>query len=330
MKDKTEDDCAYFEELIDKKLRGYKLNHIAPETEIDLGSVVRTVWAGRFWVLVSMLAFGVSGLLYSFSTPPKYKSFGVYAVAKNSVRGAIETPLGSIASIAGLNIGGGTGTSDLDEASKLVSSFPFLIDFIRKENLAPLLVAVKGWDKSADEIVWNEDIYDQQRGAWVKSGGNRWASDQLQLYREIESRLTFELDARTGLVTISFLHESPKAAYDIVKSVVGALNDHFQSRDVLSAKKNIAYLQDKIDETSVSEMRSVFYGMIEVQTKNLMLAEVGNEYLFREIVRPIIPEKPSGMSVVVVVGLSAAVGIVFAIFLVFVVSAISGAKSIAK
>jgi LPS O-antigen subunit length determinant protein (WzzB/FepE family) len=53
------------------------------------------------------------------------------------------------------------------------------------------------------------------------------------------------------------------------------------------------YLERKIAETPVAEMQNVFFGMVETQTKVLMLTERSEDYLFKVLVRPMIPEEKS-------------------------------------
>ena len=62
-------------------------------------------------------------------------------------------------------------------------------------------------------------------------------------------------------------------------------------RDKDEARRNIDYLEKKIEETSIAEMQNVFFGMVEAQTKALMLSERSEDYLFKIIVRPMLPEE---------------------------------------
>ena len=59
------------------------------------------------------------------------------------------------------------------------------------------------------------------------------------------------------------------------------------------SRKNIDYLEGKISETSIAEMQTVFYNMIESQMKTLMLAEVDDQYLFKQVVEPKVAERKS-------------------------------------
>jgi LPS O-antigen subunit length determinant protein (WzzB/FepE family) len=62
-------------------------------------------------------------------------------------------------------------------------------------------------------------------------------------------------------------------------------------QDVAEAEQSIAYLDEQIENTSLAEMRSVFFRLIEDQTRTIVLAKISNEYLFKTIDPAIVPEK---------------------------------------
>ena len=66
-----------------------------------------------------------------------------------------------------------------------------------------------------------------------------------------------------------------------------------QKRKLIEVKKNIEFLNNEISKTSVSEMREVFYSIIEEQTKEKMLAAVSPEYAFIYVNPSMVPEEKS-------------------------------------
>jgi len=82
-------------------------------------------------------------------------------------------------------------------------------------------------------------------------------------------------------------------AKEWVDKLVKAINSHIQEKDREEAIKSIEYLNNKIKETNITDMQSVFYQLIEEQTKTLMLAEVSEEYVFKTISPAKIAEEES-------------------------------------
>ena len=62
---------------------------------------------------------------------------------------------------------------------------------------------------------------------------------------------------------------------------------------VNDAEKSIQYLTAEIERTQVAELKSVFYRLIEEQTKNLMLAQVRDDYVFKIVSEAVLPETKS-------------------------------------
>ena len=54
-------------------------------------------------------------------------------------------------------------------------------------------------------------------------------------------------------------------------------------QDVAEAEQAITYLNKQIENTSLAELRNVFFRLIEEQTKTIMLANVSQEYLLKTL-----------------------------------------------
>ena len=66
-----------------------------------------------------------------------------------------------------------------------------------------------------------------------------------------------------------------------------------QNRKVEQVTKNMTYLEEQIEKTSIAEMREVFYTIIEEQIKDKMLAEASPDYAFVTVSPSMIPEQKS-------------------------------------
>ena len=97
-----------------------------------------------------------------------------------------------------------------------------------------------------------------------------------------------------GLVTLSITHLSPTIAKQWVDWLVIDLNAWVKKQSLDEARRNISYLEEQIERTSISDMQSVFYQLIEEQTKNLMLAQVQDEFAFKIIDPAVVPEEKAG------------------------------------
>jgi uncharacterized protein involved in exopolysaccharide biosynthesis len=275
--------------------------------EIDLRSLFAILWSAKWWILGVTSVCTLLGIIYAFSLPVLYLSKGVYAPAQkqNSV-GGIASQYSGLAAMAGINLGTGEG-GDINQALVLVASWPFLDEVISKYELKPLIAAVKGWDKERG-ITWDYDKIDPPEKKWkLKRAGDSFEPTSYEAYKKMNEFVNVSFDSKTSLVTIAVEHYSPRVAKEWVDLIALEINRHFQLRDMQSSQANIEFLEKKIQETSISEMQSVFFRMIESQIKTLMLAESGNQYLIKTIVEPKVAEvrsRPKRVIITVAAGMA--------------------------
>jgi LPS O-antigen subunit length determinant protein (WzzB/FepE family) len=73
--------------------------------------------------------------------------------------------------------------------------------------------------------------------------------------------------------------------------LVDDLNREMMSEATAEAQQSIYYLTDQLENTQIVALEQVFYGLIEEQTKTIMLANSRAEYLFETIDPAIAPER---------------------------------------
>lgn len=259
------------------------------DDEIDLIYILIRLWSDKWWIFGACALFAALAILYSLSLPNVYRSEGVYVAARGTGAGGMSD-FGGLAAIAGFQLGGES--NDVEQAVALAKSWPFLEKVILENGLAPYILAVKGWDKNAKNIIWDSEKYNFSESTWVDEElKKRFENGQTYLaYITFRQWLNVNVDPKTNMIHVSVQYYDPSLAKQWVDLVVQALNSYFKRRDIGDAQARIKYLQGKIKETNIAEMQSVFYEMIEGQMKDLMLAEVDKEYLLVEVVEPKIPE----------------------------------------
>ncbi|WJG10398.1 Wzz/FepE/Etk N-terminal domain-containing protein [Aliiglaciecola sp. LCG003] len=259
--------------------------------EINLLEIWNIVLKGKWLIILMTVFFAVCSVLYALSIPNSYKSEMLLVPSQNDGKGSLgglASQFGGLASLAGVNLGGNE-SSRIDQAVERLISWPFLNKFVADHNLKAIIVAVKGWDASKNELIYNEDIYNPETKAWI--GNNEPTS--WKTYRKLKTMLSISNDPKTGMLTIAVEHYSPQIAYEWVNLLKADINLLYQQYDMQESRKNIEYLKSKIETTNINEMKSVFYNMIEAQTQTLMLAEVSDEYLIKTVVPAMVAEEKS-------------------------------------
>tara|TARA_R110002060_G_scaffold4144_1_gene6580 strand:- start:118 stop:1104 length:987 start_codon:yes stop_codon:yes gene_type:complete len=264
------------------------------DDEIDLRDLWNVIWRGK-WIIIAITAiFAVASVFYALSLPNIYKSEALLAPAESDQQGGLSGlsgQLGGLASLAGVNLGGGK-TDKTALAIEILKSRDFFAKFVEKHNILPDLMAAKGWDMATNTVVYNEEVYSVDKEEWLrKVKPPKLPKPSMQeAKKEFEPLLNIESTADTGMLTLSIEHYSPEVAKRWVDWLIKDINSVMKARDKDEAESSITYLQSQIEKTNIVEQKTLLYQLIEDQAKTLMFAEVRDEYVFKTIDPALVPE----------------------------------------
>lgn len=265
------------------------------DDEIDLRELFIALWKGKWIIIATTFIFAVGAVFYALSQPNIYKADILLAPAESSGGGGLAKmagQLGGLAALAGVNLGSGEG-SQTELAAQVIKSRQFIQHFIEKYHILVPLMATKGWDLTTNQLIINDAVYDEQTQTWLREPqGLRGAKPTAQEAHEmfVKNILTVTSDKTSGLYTVSVSHYSPYIAQQWATWLVAEINQVMRERTIAETTKNLNYLQEQLQKTSVADMQATFYKLIEEQTKSLMLAEVQDEFVFKVVDPAVVPE----------------------------------------
>ena len=265
--------------------------------DINLFEISSQIWISRKSLLIWTLATFILSALLTFSIPNKYKSSAILKVSHNLQ----NEQVGLNSSIGGLSLlGSGFNNPKLHSIAETLESWDFIDSYIDKYDKEVLVYAAQGWDKKNNKIIINSWLYDEDNNSWLirnnDSNTNYSAPSSWKLFKRFSNYLNVYIDSSTGFITVSIEYYSPYRAKEWVEDIVKHLNDHIRDRELEVINKNVAYLQDQIEKTSLSYIREIFFVSIEEELKKKMFAEANTEYAVSYITRPMIPERKSSPS----------------------------------
>ena len=267
------------------------------DDEIDLRELFGVLWAGSRKIIAITAVFAFVSVIYALSLSDQYKATVLLAPAQSDssdLSGALGQ-LGGLASLAGVDIGGGD-SSEAKMAQEIMKSWSFIDGFIADNDLAVELCAVQDWSQGSNELLINDGVYDTENKQWLSSKNEcdvRGPPSSWVLFQAFSERLVVSENKKTGLVAVHIEYYSPQIAKQWLDMYVAAINAHMQQRQMEKVTNNINYLQAQIEKTSIAEMREVFYTIIAEQTKNKMVAEASPEYAFVAVSPSMVPEEKS-------------------------------------
>lgn len=263
-------------------------------TGLALFDILVTLRKNWKLLAVSTFIFALGFGVFAFTQPSIYKSEAIVSPAETGDSNSLSnmaSPLSSVVSLAGLNLG----TSKVDEltiAIETLTSRKFLTQFVEKHDILPELMAVESWDPRSKQVEYNTEIFDPVTREWkVSDKTNQSLKPSSWGYiPKLRERIEITKNPETGLIDIAVTHISPIIAHEWVTALIRDINDYMRLIDIQEANRSIEYLQNEIAESSLTEMRSVFYNLIEQQTRKRMFANVRPDYVLKVIDPAIIPE----------------------------------------
>ena len=249
--------------------------NVPEESRVDVGEVLRILMR-RWWqgVLVALVG-GIAVAAFVLNMPNQYESRILLAPVNSDPAGAagmLRNQLGGLASLAGINLGGGGGDRKA-EAVAMLSAEGFLAGFVKDEDLLPVLFA---------------DRWDQTKGTWRDQSRVPTVDDGVRKFKKLQR---VSDDRKTGLVTMVIRWTDRELAARWANGLVGRLNEQLRRRAIDESALRIEYLNQELAKSDVVAFREAIFGLIEQQMNASMLANVQREYAFRTV-DPALPADP--------------------------------------
>lgn len=244
------------------------------------------------WHILVCIALVITLIMavVAFNSPDRYRSevlVAPSAQSNSSGLSGLASQLGGVASLAGVNLGGG-GSDKTIEALETLKSKDFLIDFIEKYQLKIFLMGVDGWDIVKDEAIYSDE-YDANTNQW-KRDVKFPKKNEPSLYEVsdyfLKHNLSINTVAETGYTVIEVEHFSPKVAKEIAVNLVLEVNMKIREKDIAVSQNTLKFLNDALAKTNINELKQQIFTLMEQQLQTQMLAEVKEDYVFKVIDMP--------------------------------------------
>lgn len=293
------------------------------DDEIDLAELWRAVWAGKLTIIIISFVFAVASIYFALSQPNVYKASAILAPASNEGGAgglsALAGQFGGLASMAGINLGGGA-SNKTDLALEIIKSRTFIQKFIEKHNLLVPIMAGKEWDIATNTLIIDDTIYDQTNNKWLREAkAPKKAKPSLwEAFVVFSDLLNLSQDKSTTMITIELEYYSPEMAQQWINWLISDVNEFMRDQDQKEAQDSINYLTEQLKNIHVASMESVFYQLIEEQTKNMMLTKVKAEYVLKTIDPAQIPEENAKPKRALIVVLGTILGGMLSVLIVLI------------
>lgn len=278
------------------------------ENLIGLREILNILWSRKKKLSQITLAGILISFLIGSLLPNIYSSSALLAPAEQARTSSnMAQQLGGIASLAGINLSGSADGGTVQLGLALLESRTFIGEFVNRRNLLPELMAAQSWNRSTGQITYDDDIYDFEIKKWVRDVGPPLEPKPslLEAHEEFMKIMNISQDLETGYVSLTIEHISPTLAAKWTGWLVEDVNSAVRKQHIQEATQSIEYLKEQIETTSLAELQTVFFGLIQSQTEKIMLAQSRPEYVFKVIdpaVVPLYKSKPKRLLIVILGG----------------------------
>ncbi len=242
----------------------------------------------KLFISIIVILFTLTSVAVALILPQIYKSEVLVApVSQNDDAAAsagIMSQISDLASVGGLNIGGGGDVTSITTSIAYLKSRVFNYLIIEELNLIPDLFPEK-WDASANKWIDENDV------------PSMWDA-----YKDFEELMAVDEDPMTGLVKLSIEWPDPEKASIIVSTMIERANEIIRSEAISDSDENLNFLYSQLEETQINDIRNTLNQLIMMEMQKSMLANSSSEYAFEVIDPAYIPEdriKPKRALIVV-------------------------------
>lgn len=230
---------------------------------IDIIAIIRVMWRYRYVIGLASILFALLAVYVALTAKEIFRAEVIVTeVHDNGLSaggGGLSGQLGGLASLAGVQLGGGGADANVQG---VLASRHLIEEFIKQQKLVPLLTQNIG----------------------------KHATLWFAVKRFRETILAIHDDPLKGLTTITIDWSDPAVAAKWANDFVALANDLIRTQAFDDASRNVAYLNKQIAQTDQVEVRRSLAGLIENETKKLMLANGRRDFAFRSVDPAVPPE----------------------------------------
>ena len=297
------------------------------EDEIDLRELFSTIWKHKIFIAIFVFIVTSLAIVYALSKPNEYKIYTLLAPQEQS-KGMNLGGLGALASMAGVNIGGGGSGVTPDQAFQtLLNDYPFMKNFITKNGIDKKLL---DGDLEKDYIfaMNNDAVYKFFHNKDSEENEDKKPISFFNIYKTLKGSFLISTDKKTGLITISFTSPSREFALKSLNQFLEDATKFLVDKNLKDLDSQIDKYQNELMKTDNLELKTELAKLISGLIKQKVYINTSKYYKVKVITDPYIPDvkdkaKPKRALIVIVAFITS---FILAIFLVFFIEFVRGSK----
>jgi LPS O-antigen subunit length determinant protein (WzzB/FepE family) len=276
------------------------------DDEIDLRELFHVLWGRIFYIGAITSIFSLISIMYALMLPNIFQSQATMMPMEGDA--GMQGMLGQysgMASLAGISLPSES-SSKAQEAIARIKSFEFFSNYFLPQIKLENLMGVKQWNQASNTLIYDASAFNSESNQWVRKVSPPKSSipSSQEAYKRYQKIMSIVEDKKTSFITLSVEHESPFVAQQWVEIIMDQIDQVMRDQDRQTAKKSIEYLNTLAPTVNYEEIKQALSSLQQEQMKQLMMVEANDNYIFKVLDSPIVPEvkvKPK-RSLIVILG----------------------------
>lgn len=263
------------------------------EDEIDLLSLIKTIWNGRKTILLSIITGAILGISVTLFTPAEYTASTIMVPQLGNDSRSKMGGLGGLAALAGITIDANQG-AEISPVMypQIVNSIPFQLELMKtlfnfqkhKEPISAFDYFTKYKKPSAIAIVKKYsvglpgmliDAINRKPEIPTLTGDStnypiQLNEDQLTVQKTLEQLISLEVNSKDNYLTLKTRMPEPMVAAQMAQKAQNLLRVYITEYKIEKARANLNFIQGSYNEAKAEfEKAQVSLAEVTDQNKNL-------------------------------------------------------------
>lgn len=240
--------------------------------EIDLLELVKTAWSKKRLIVSIVIVFAIFGILIALGMKNEYTAMSTF-VPQTSDRGKVGGNLGGLASLAGINLGGMSGGSEIPPSlyPKIVSSVNFRKDLMNAKlniqgNIQPityqyyydsvfnpgLISIIKKYSFGLPGLLIKNIRGNNINENYLNDFGLiHLTKNEFTHFQRLESQMVVQINEKEGFVSLSFSMPEPLMAAQMAKYAEELLQKEVIEFKIQNAREQLKFTGERFEEKKI-------------------------------------------------------------------------------
>lgn len=246
------------------------------EDEIDLRELFATIWKNKFKILLFSVVVISLALIYALSKPNEYSSSIV--LSPQSEQKTVSGGLSSLASTAGINLGGGSSKDPAVMMQTVLGDYTFNEYLVKKYNLVEKL-------EQRENLVFAfgfDGIYNLFNSK-EKSQGNQ--EDKIfGTINFLRSAMSINVDKKSAMITLSVKLDDRFLAKELVDIYLDEVINRIKLQDMKEIDKQITYYNKELSTTYDVSLKEQLSKSLSALMQKKVFSQANDYYLVGKVI----------------------------------------------